>query len=680
MADNNSIKIAFEGDATALEKTLRDVFKKVETGAQGAGKGVDKMSESIASFDKIAGTTFGGAIDQVKSLGGSFGKMLPVLGAVAIAAYGLKEAFEFAQIGEENAKIAKQFETLSSQAGIFADDLKTGLEEAAGGLYDTDDLLKIANGSIVKLGASAAALPQLFELAQKSTKVFGGEATQNLELISNAIGNLQTRSLKQIGINVDAEKTFKDYAKSIGTTSEQLTEAEKKQALLNAVMSAGNERFKGVASAASDPTISNGLKRLATGYDNLKDAIAAIAYSALGKAFASALNVTGEALGSIADKLERLSGKPQGLSKEYDNLALQLARYQELQKLNPNTAQQYDAEIARIKDLMAQKQQQIALEKQSKEFQKQTQEANLNPTERPQTEEQIKKEQDTQQRIAEIKAEANANEQKAALEHKVALDEINGTNADFEAKEQAKIDYKNQLGEIEYQQALIKNSKIKDARERDAADALALQKKTIAEQKTLDDADLARKKSIGDAKAKIEENLWATGFALAKEGSEAQKVLQVAQAIRNTYQGATLALATYPPPFGAIAAATTVGLGLAQVAKITGANDGALVTGGQTGVDSQPFLLSKGEVVAPAKSFDEVVEGTARQRGFTKGGEGGGNDETNSLLSEIKGLLAEVASKPQFVVNGDVLSDQIWIARLAESLRDAVQFRGAQLS
>lgn len=679
MADNNSIKIAFEGDATALEKTLRDVFKKVETGAQGAGKGVDKMSESVASFDKIAGTSFGGAIDSVKSLGSSFGKMLPVLGAVAIAAYGLKEAFEFAQIGEENAKIAKQFETLSSQAGIFADDLKAGLEEAAGGLYDTDDLLKIANGSIVKLGASAAALPQLFELAQKSTKVFGGEATQNLELISNAIGNLQTRSLKQIGINVDAEQTFKTYAKSLGTTAEQLTEAEKKQALLNAVMAAGNEKFKGVASAASDPTISNGLKRLATGYDNLKDAIAAIAYSTLGKSFASALTVTGEALGSIADKLERLSGKPQGLSKEYDNLALQLARYQELQKLNPNTASQYDAEIEKIKALMAAKQNQIALEKQSKEFQKATQEADATPANRPQTEEQIKKEQDTQQRIAEIKAEANANEQKAALDHKVALDEINGTNEDYIAKEQAKVDYKTQLSEIEYQQALIKNAKIKDAREKDAADALALQKKSIADQKTLDEADLARKKSITDAKVKIEENLWATGFALAKEGSEAQKILQVAQAIRNTYSGATLALATYPPPFGAIAAATTVGLGLAQVAKITGANDGALVTGGRSGIDSQPFLLSKGEVVAPAKSFDEVVEGTARQRGFTKG-EGGGNDETNSLLAEIKSLLIEVAGKPQYVFNGDMLADQIWIARLAESLRDAVQFRGAQLS
>ena len=52
------------------------------------------------------------------------------------------------------------------------------------------------------------------------------------------------------------------------------------------------------------------------------------------------------------------------------------------------------------------------------------------------------------------------------------------------------------------------------------------------------------------------------------ENTAAGKALAVAQAIINTYQGATLALATYPPPFGAIAAATVIAAGLLQVKKI----------------------------------------------------------------------------------------------------------------
>jgi hypothetical protein len=46
------------------------------------------------------------------------------------------------------------------------------------------------------------------------------------------------------------------------------------------------------------------------------------------------------------------------------------------------------------------------------------------------------------------------------------------------------------------------------------------------------------------------------------------KTLAVGQAIINTYQGATKALATLPPPFGAIQAGITIAAGLANVKKI----------------------------------------------------------------------------------------------------------------
>ena len=48
----------------------------------------------------------------------------------------------------------------------------------------------------------------------------------------------------------------------------------------------------------------------------------------------------------------------------------------------------------------------------------------------------------------------------------------------------------------------------------------------------------------------------------------AGKALAVAQATIDTYMGATKALATYPPPFGAIAAGTVVLAGLLNIKKI----------------------------------------------------------------------------------------------------------------
>jgi hypothetical protein len=53
-----------------------------------------------------------------------------------------------------------------------------------------------------------------------------------------------------------------------------------------------------------------------------------------------------------------------------------------------------------------------------------------------------------------------------------------------------------------------------------------------------------------------------------KRAFEAAKAFNIANAVMNTYMAATKALATYPWPFGMIAAAAAVAAGLAQVAQI----------------------------------------------------------------------------------------------------------------
>jgi len=72
-----------------------------------------------------------------------------------------------------------------------------------------------------------------------------------------------------------------------------------------------------------------------------------------------------------------------------------------------------------------------------------------------------------------------------------------------------------------------------------------------------------------------------------KKAFEAAKAFNIANAIMNTYMGATKALATYPPPFNFIAAAAVIGMGLAQVATIrnqqySGRQLGGPVMSGQT--------------------------------------------------------------------------------------------------
>jgi hypothetical protein len=191
------------------------------------------------------------------------------LAAVATAAYGFKKALDFVEEAEAIKRVNAQFEMLTANAGIASDTLKEGLEKAAAGLVDTEDLLQAANKALVTMGGSAEKLPQLLEAARNSTLVFGGTLTQNFEALNQAIATGQTRALRHLGIIIDSQKAYRDYADSIGVTVSALDETEKKQAILNAVLEKSQSTFKNNQLSTNDATFS--VQKLSVSLKELKD-------------------------------------------------------------------------------------------------------------------------------------------------------------------------------------------------------------------------------------------------------------------------------------------------------------------------------------------------------------------------------------------------------------------------
>ena len=94
----------------------------------------------------------------------------------------------------------------------------------------------------------------------------------------------------------------------------------------------------------------------------------------------------------------------------------------------------------------------------------------------------------------------------------------------------------------------------------------------------------------------------------------AQKAAAIALAIVNTYQGATKALATYPPPFNFIAAAATVASGLAQVATIRAQTmqRGGALAGGQAalvGEDGPELIVPKQSSTIIPREVADAIDG-----------------------------------------------------------------------
>jgi hypothetical protein len=172
-----------------------------------------------------------------------------------------------------------------------------------------------------------------------------------------------------------------------------------------------------------------------------------------------------------------------------------------------------------------------------------------------------------------------------------------------------------------------------------------------------------RQKAIVDERIKFEKQseLQKTQFVLEqgatifnalgaqnKKAFEAAKAFNIANAIMNTYMAATKALATYPFPFGLIAAAGAVAAGLAQVAQIrsqtySGRALGGPVMGGKSYIvgESGPELFTPSTTGSITRNSD-LQGGGVTNVNFTIVA----NDTTgfDQLLASRKGVIQQIIS------------------------------------
>jgi hypothetical protein len=240
-------------------------------------KAIQKDLGGVDDKAKQAGEGLGAAGESAKGAGEGFkvaGLSLTDLKSGVDLAMGgienLKQVWDFAKEGAENQRVARSFQETAESVGVSAEMMSEALNKAAHGTVDDEAYMQIATRNMaLGMATDLKSNVQLMELARSASIKFGGDTETAFEGISTAIGNLQTRQLKQYGIIVDAKSANETYAKALGKTADQLTEAEQRTALLNEVMDKSKVVFKGAGDAAE--TTGEKMKRVETTLGNLVD-------------------------------------------------------------------------------------------------------------------------------------------------------------------------------------------------------------------------------------------------------------------------------------------------------------------------------------------------------------------------------------------------------------------------
>ena len=117
--------------------------------------------------------------------------------------------------------------------------------------------------------------------------------------------------------------------------------------------------------------------------------------------------------------------------------------------------------------------------------------------------------------------------------------------------------------------------------------------------------EFAKRTELEKAQFAIEQgaNVFESLGKYNKQAFAAAKAFNIANAIMNTYTGATKALAMYPPPFNFIAAAAVVAAGLAQVATIRSQQYSGRALGGPVMSGESYIVGERGpEIFTPAST------------------------------------------------------------------------------
>jgi|TARA_R100000081_G_C4813311_1_gene172848 hypothetical protein len=232
--------------ASKAQQTI--TVKFIPDGQQGlinAIKSLDRASKNLTGTQNSLNESIKRTRKPTRILGGTFAtirsKMLLFNFAMAL---GVRQLGRFAVQASKVESMGRAFNTLiGSTEGSRASLEK--LKNATNDTMSEFDLFQQANNAMV-LGVSKNSdeMAEMFDIAQRLGRALGRDTASSVESLVTGIGRQSRLMLDNIGIIVKADEAYESYAKQLGINVEQLTDAEKKQAFLQATMESARAKVK----------------------------------------------------------------------------------------------------------------------------------------------------------------------------------------------------------------------------------------------------------------------------------------------------------------------------------------------------------------------------------------------------------------------------------------------------
>jgi len=223
---------------------------------------LDELDQSIKKISESGESASSGGLFSAKgAFLGIAAASAATVGAVAALGSTLQSALRV-----EN--LTSGFQNLQASIGSDSTSAMESLRKATQGLISDFDLMQSSNQAVL-LGVDKGTgeFAKLSAAALKLGSAMGITAKEALDSLVVGIGRGSKLVLDNLGIIVNTEKAYKDYAATIGTTADKLTDAQQKLAFQAAAFDAVSKSAETLAPPADTAALA--YQRLTIALENL---------------------------------------------------------------------------------------------------------------------------------------------------------------------------------------------------------------------------------------------------------------------------------------------------------------------------------------------------------------------------------------------------------------------------
>jgi len=182
--------------------------------------------------------------DKLKIINKSFDTMVDRVakGSLALAGFSVaigKLSLDASVVGD----LRKAFSSLAESQGRDADEMLRKIKELTAGTISETDIIKQANNALL-LGLPIDKFGEMVNIARGASRATGESMEFMLQSITTGLGRQSKLILDNLGIVFNLEEAYDSYAKTIGTTADKLSDAEKQQAFINTAIERGTENLE----------------------------------------------------------------------------------------------------------------------------------------------------------------------------------------------------------------------------------------------------------------------------------------------------------------------------------------------------------------------------------------------------------------------------------------------------